>query len=290
MEIFTHYSLRDETIDLCKKIADNRINISTLEYLSHPHNTILYYTNYIIKTLFISLYDIYVSEKIHVYIFSHNNNIKIQYGNILGLIKRIKLKGYSFYLNENIDYQKKNIIIVYDDTKTNYTSNIIKKKYFLSYHTIQQKYIVTNNHSNYIIIKNSNLYNKLTFIDTLYYINTIYKSIIYVNDFVSALFVYDFFIKLNYSCTILDKNKCFSIDSDMQNRIFIVYDTSILYIFSTQVNYCFYLDMPLFMDLYLWRMKYLLNHNVIITFLNRYNHSNMYVLEKYGLQFRSLII
>jgi hypothetical protein len=290
MEIFTHYSLRDETIDLCKKIADNRINISTLEYLSHPHNTILYYTNYIIKTLFISLYDIYVSEKIHVYIFSHNNNIKIQYGNLLGLIKKIQLKGYSFYLNEDIDYQKKNIIIVLDDNKTNYTSNMIKKTYSLSYQTIQQKYIATNNHSNYIIIKNSNLYNKLTFIDTLYYINTIYKSIIYVNDFVSALFVYDFFIKLNYSCTILDKDKCFSIDSDMQNRIFIVYDTSILYIFSTQVNYCFYLDMPLFMDLYLWRMKYLLNHNVIITFLNRYNHSHMYVLEKYGLQFRSLII
>ena len=298
MECFKNYYISDNTFELCKKINDKRLYISTLYSLCH--NNIIYFNNNIIKTLLICIYEQYRYENVHIFIYSKYKSIKYQFYNVLHLIKKLKIKGISFYLN-NTNINTKNNIIVSDyniqyDNNTinnknnNKNNNTILKRYYIIYKEILYRpFLFTNNHSNYIICNNNyTLDYKLYIIDRFYHYNTIYKSIICVNDIITAELVCIFLKKMDYTCLILTRDNISLIDSNSNHRVFILYDHNIINIYSIQVNFLFYIDPPLFIDTYIWRQQYLFNHTVCISFLNTYNIHLLKELNNYGIQFREI--
>jgi hypothetical protein len=243
----------------------------------------------------ICIYEQYRYKNVHVFIYSTHKSIKSQYYNVLRLIKKLKIKGISFYLN-NTNIHTKNNIIVSDYNNIQYNKNnndtIIVKRYYIIYKEILYRpFLFTNNHSNYIIHNNNNNYTldyKLYIIDRFYHYNTIYKSIICVNDIITAELVCIFLKKMDYTCLILTRDNISLIDSNNNHRIFILYDHNIINIYSIQVNFLFYIDPPLFIDTYIWRQQYLFNHTVCISFLNIYNIHVLKELKNYGIQFREI--
>lgn len=291
MECFTQYYISDNTFDLCKKINDPSIYISNIHYLFY--NNIVYYNDSIILTLFISLYEQFRFKNIHIYIYSNNKNIKFQFFKILKTVKKCNLKGVSFYFNKNIHTKGNNIIISdYNNTHTQ-NSDIIKNYYIHKKNFIynNNNFLFLNNHSNYIITNHDYSHDfKLNTINKLYYYNTIYKSIIHVNDIITAEIIFIFFKRLHYNSIILTRDNIDTIDNNNNHRIFIIYDFNIINIFSTQVNFFFYFDIPLFLDLYIWRQQYLFNHTVFISFVEPYKKKYLKNIEEYNIYFREIYV
>jgi hypothetical protein len=286
-----NYNLSNKTFSLAKKINDNNIKISTLNYLINSNNKIAYFNDYILKTLLLTIYEKYSFNDIpvHIFIFTKNKEIKKQYFKLIKILKNKKINGISLYLNKYIKTYNKNDILIYSQ---DYDISFLNINYFLNsyqinFYTLNPIIPFTNIHSNYYVLE-ENIYNKMQFIEKIYNNNNIYKAIIYVNSLMKANIISRYFENMNHSCLIIDKNNLNLIDESMNSRLFIIWDNNIINIYSSHVNYMFYIDIPIFNDIYLHRYKYIINHCVIISFINLYKLEYLKDLNKYGSFFTRL--
>ena len=184
-----NYNLSNKTFSLAKKINDNNIKISTLNYLINSNNKIAYFNDYILKTLLLTIYEKYSFNDIpvHIFIFTKNKEIKKKYFKLLKILKNKKINGISLYLNKyNKTYNKNDILIYSQDYDISFLNiNYFLNSYQINFYTLNPIIPFTNIHSNYYVLE-ENIYNKMQFIEKIYNNNNIYKAIIYVNSLMKA--------------------------------------------------------------------------------------------------------